>query len=268
MEVTHAYPNGSSKIESSYSRIPRYKKEIQELGVKISSSIDELLLAVDYVLLETNDGHPRLAQAQKVIDANKPLFIDKPVAASYKHVKEIYTLAEQARLPIFSSSGLRYAPSTQKLIQESSIGDILGVSTYCSSKREASHPSMYWYGIHGIEGIFALMGTGCKEVQMLSTSVSDLVIGKWENERIATFRGIRTGKATYGGTAFGEKGVANIGKFEGYEPLVEEIGHFFTTGKSPVAPEETLEIYAFMSACDLSYQRGGKWVELEEILSQ
>ena len=40
---------------------------------------------------------------------------------------------------------------------------------------------------------------------------------------------------------------------------------FFKTGVPPVAPEETLELIAFMQAADLSKTRGGQEVRLSEI---
>jgi hypothetical protein len=41
---------------------------------------------------------------------------------------------------------------------------------------------------------------------------------------------------------------------------------FFRTGKSPVSPEETLEIYAFMEAADVSKQKGGAAVDMQEVM--
>src|SRR5262245_17441710 len=59
-KVTYAFPKGSDDIESSVTRIPGYIDEIKKFGVKIAESIKELLDNVDVVLLETNDGKPRL----------------------------------------------------------------------------------------------------------------------------------------------------------------------------------------------------------------
>ena len=75
--VVAAYPKGSSDIESSYSRIPRFTEAVTELGVQIVDSIEELLEKVDAVLLETNDGKPHLEQAIPVLKAGKIMFIDK-----------------------------------------------------------------------------------------------------------------------------------------------------------------------------------------------
>jgi len=49
---------------------------------------------------------------------------------------------------------------------------------------------------------------------------------------------------------------------------VVEIIRFFQTGKPPVAPEETLEIFAFMEAAGESRDSGGGSVRLAEIFAR
>ncbi len=95
--------------------MPRYTKEIQELGVEIVDSISELLTRVDGVLLETNDGRPHLEQVLPVLQAGKPVFIDKPMAGTLADCLAIVAAAERANVPIFSSSSLRYTPSAQEI---------------------------------------------------------------------------------------------------------------------------------------------------------
>ena len=48
-----------------------------------------------------------------------------------------------------------------------------------------------------------------------------------------------------------------------YRPLVVEIVKFFQTGKPPVSPEETLEIFAFMDAAQKSKEQGGKPIRVQ-----
>ncbi len=45
-----------------------------------------------------------------------------------------------------------------------------------------------------------------------------------------------------------------------------EIANFFKTGKPPVSPEQTLEIFAFMEGADESKRQGGASVTLESLL--
>lgn len=265
--VVAAYPKGSPDIPSSTERVPAYTKEVQALGVEIVDSIDVLLTKVDAVLLETNDGRPHLEQALPVFKSGKPVFIDKPIAGSLTDAVAIFAAARQYKVPMFSSSSLRFSKNAQAL-RNGKLGKITGCDAYSPCSLEATHPDLYWYGIHGVETLFTVMGTGCDKVSRLSSPDYDLVSGVWTDGRLGTFRGIRKGGGGYGGTAFAAQGVEPIGGYDGYRPLLVEIVKFYRTGVSPVSEEETLEIYAFMEAADESKRHGGVPVTLASVMEK
>ncbi len=266
--VVAAYPWGSRTIESSYSRIPGYTEEIKKMGVLIVDSIKGLLEMVDVVLLETNDGNLHLEQALEVFRAGKRVFIDKPVAGSLEDTIAIYKASGEFNVPVFSSSSLRWSKNSYALRNGELIGEIIGADTFSPAMIEPSHPDLFWYGVHGVESLFTIMGTGCKEVVRVHHPDTDVVVGTWENGRIGTFRGIRKGRTGYGGNAFGETGVHEIGPYEGYGPMMKEVIEFFKTGIPPVSQHETIEIFAFMEAADESKRRGGRTVYLEEVINK
>lgn len=266
-KVVAAYPKGSPDIESSTSRVAGYTKQFEEMGIEIVDSIPALLLKVDAVLLETNDGRPHLEQVRPVLKAGKPVFIDKPIAGSLSDAITIFAEAEELGVPVFSASSLRYIKFGQE-VRDGLVGEVTGADTYSPASLEATHPDLFWYGIHGVEALFTVMGPGCEEVTRVTSKDYDLVVGKWKDGRIGTFRGIRAGSRGYGGTAFGTKGTKVIGPYAGYAPLVEEIVTFFQTGKAPVSKEETLQIYAFMEAADESKRLGGKPVSVQEVMKK
>ena len=213
------YPKGSPDIESSVSRVPGYTVEIQKLGVEIVESLDDLIAQSDAIVLETNDGRPHLEQVTPCLKAGRPVFIDKPIAGSLTDAVAIFELGRHYKTPLFSSSSLRYSTGAQAL-RNGSLGEITGCSTYSPCSLEKTHPDLFWYGIHGVEMLFTVMGTGCESVTRASTPNFELVTGTWNNDRIGTFRGIRRGGSGYGGMAFGTKGVGPVGKYYAYAPLV------------------------------------------------
>lgn len=267
-KVVAAFPQGSEDIKNSVDRIPGYIKQVQELGVEVVDSIEQLLEKVDVVLLETNDGRPHLEQARAVFKAGKPVFIDKPVAASLKDAVAIYKEAAENKVPMFSASSLRYMANAYAVRHENKIGKVLGADTFSPATLEPTHPDLFWYGIHGVEILFTVMGPGCESVTRFSTPDSEIVIGKWKDGRLGTFRGMRTGKHDYGGTAYGTEGNLFLGKFDGYEPLAVKIAEFFKSKTSPIEDRETLEIYAFMEAAEISKYNGGVSVSIEETLKK
>jgi hypothetical protein len=269
--VVAAYPKGSPDIVSSTSRVPEYTKKVQDLGVEIVDSIDALLEKVDVVLLESNDGRPHLEQVLPVLKAGKPVFIDKPIAGTLADAVAIFEAGRHYKTPLFSSSSLRYAPGAQE-IRNGKIGEVKGCDAYSPASLEATHPDLFWYGIHGVETLFTVMGTGCERVTRVNTPGIDVVVGVWGGDRVGTFRGVRSeaggGQISYGGTAFGTKGIEQIGPYGGYRPLVVEIVKFFRTRKAPISEQETLEIYTFMEAADESKRQGGVPVKLSTVLEK
>jgi hypothetical protein len=263
--VVAAYPHGSKDIESSVSRIPKITEDIKKYGVKIVGSIEELLKQVDVVLLETNDGRLHYEQALPVLKAGKRLFIDKPISASLADAVAIFKAAKEYNTPIFSSSSLRFAPTVQDIAKGKTVGKVLGANTFSPCTIEKTHPDLFWYGIHGVETLFTIMGRGCRQVVRVHQDGTDVAVGTWQDGRIGVFRGTRTGQYDLGGTAFGEKGNNHFPAEGGYEPLLKEIVQFFKTGIPPVSDEETIEIFTFMEAADESKRLGGVPVELEKI---
>lgn len=263
-EVVAAYPQGSSVIESAYSRIPKYTEEVQKYGVKITESIAELLELVDCVLLETNDGHLHLEQAAEVFRAGKKIYIDKPLGATLAEAIAIYALAERYGATFFSSSAVRFTPLNQE-IRAGKYGRVTGADTYSPHHPEATHPDFGYYGLHGVEELYTVMGPGCEAVSRVHTADGDLVCGRWSDGSLGSFRAIIHGPGRYGGTAFTEKEAIRTGGYVGYQPLVDAILTFFTTGVCPIDKEETLEIFAFMEASNLSLQQGGKTVPLASV---
>jgi predicted dehydrogenase len=264
-KVVAAFKGGSKDIPSSSSRVDQFSKTLQEkYQVKFYDTIDELCQNVDAVLLESVDGRPHLEQARPVLRAHKRLFIDKPMAGSLKDAAEIFKLAKEQGVPVFSSSSLRFAKNTQA-VHKGSLGKISYAETSGPCELEPHHADLFWYGIHGVEALYTIMGTGCQTVQRGSTVDGKIeVTGDWGGGRKGIFREDKE----FHGLAKGEKGEAPAGSFDGYLPLVEEIMKFFQTGVEPVKPEETLEILAFMEAADQSKREGGAAVSVPQTLKR
>ena len=268
-KVVVGYSGGSPDIPSSANRVDKFTKQLRDdFGVEIVDSIEELCRKVDCVLLESVDGRPHLEQARPVIEAKKPLFIDKPMAGNLADVLEIFKLAREHNVPCWSSSSLRFSPGIINMRSNSKVGAVLGCAAFSPCSLEEHHPDLYWYGVHGVEILFTIMGPGCESVRRIQTKDAEFVVGLWKDGRIGTYRGIKKGKSDYGALVYGTKGVVQSGRYGGYEPLVVEIVKFFKTGLVPVPTEETIEIFAFMSAADESKAKNGEPVLISSIIEE
>lgn len=256
--VVAAYPLGNPDIPLNGKRIPVYSDEMKKLGIKVVKNLTELLCLVDVVLLETNDGNMHLEQAEVILKAGKPVFIDKPIANSYSDAFRIFSLAERYHVPVFSTSSLRYIQGLHNIDKKT----ILGADVYSPAHVEPSHKDLYWYGIHGVEMLFALLGPDCKSVKTTHTVDYDIYVGKWSGGRVGTLRGTRKGIDAFGGTVFTDAGTIILGAYQGYAPLLREIVAFFESRKSPVQKEETLTVCRFIDAAFESKIKNGEEVRL------
>ena len=264
--VVAAFKGGSADIESSHTRVEGYTKTlVEKYGVKIYDNIKEVCENVDAILLTSLDGRPHLSQVRPVFEANKPVFVDKPVAGTLKDAVEIYRLAKESNVPCFSSSSLRWYPGVVE-VANADVGELISVLSYGPAPSEPNHPDLFWYGIHPTEALFTVMGTGCETVTRTSTEDTVVVTGIWKDGKVGTLHGLAKGRFGYKVTAFGSKAIVEQTKGGDYTPMLREVIKFFNTGKPPVAPETTLEIYAFMEAADESKRRGGTPVKISEVL--
>ena len=239
-----------------------YTQELKEKwGVEIVNSIPELCRKVDGVLITSVDGRPHLEQARQVIAAGLPFFVDKPIAGSFADGLEIARLAKKAGVPWFGGSSLRWWKGMREAIDPDKVGAILGCDAYSPCSLEPHHPDLFWYGVHGVEILYAAMGKGCQTVSRTSTPDTEMVVGVWKDGRVGTFRGTRQGSHGYGATIFGTK-IDTTVEGHSYKGLVETMVQFFQTKKSPIDPEEMVELLAFMEAADASKAQGGKPVPL------
>lgn len=267
--VVAAYVGGSPDLPESASRLQGYTTTLKDkYGVQILGSITEVCAKVDAVMILSLDGRPHLAQVKEVLLSGKPFFLDKPVAASLKDIVAIYQAAEEAKVPFFSASAMRWYPGVIEVATAESTPALAAIS-YGPSPLLPFHPDLYFYGIHPAEALFTVMGTGCVEVRRTASPNASVVTGRWEGDRLGTLHAIHAlpmGSAHYKLTRFGEKGVVEQKNQGDYTPLLREIVKFFQTRQPPVSRDQTLEIYAFLEAAEQSRSQNGKPVALRDVL--
>jgi len=266
IKVVAAFKGGSPDMPISADRLDKFATTIQEkYGVEIVGSIEELLQKVDVVLLESVDGRPHLAQATPVLKAGKRVFIDKPLSNSLADARAIVRLAQETGTPFFSASSARYHPDIPRLRDNPGVGKVTKVQGSSPLNRLDHHPDLYFYAIHGVEALYAVMGRGCVSVSRKTEDGVDVTTGKWNDGRIGVYRELRKGDPTPPVQVWGTEGTAAASSAKSYAGLIGVIAEFFQTGKPPVDPAETLEVFEFMTAAQLSAERGGAEVPLAEV---
>ncbi len=264
--VVAAFPAGSPDIEESKSRIDGFTATVRDkFGVRIVSSVPEACKDVDAILLLSLEGRPRLELMKQVIAAGKPVFMDKPVAATLKDAVEIYKLATTAQVPVFSASAVRWYPGVLEVANAEKT-PARGVISYGPAHVLPHHPDLFFYGIHPTEALFTVMGGGCLSVTRTTTPSESVVTGLWSGDRLGTLHAIHEGAKGYKLIRFGDTQVTEQKSEGDYTPMLREIVKFFQTKQPPVSPKQTLEIYAFMEAAEESKRRDGARVTLRDVM--
>jgi hypothetical protein len=254
--IVAAYKGGSPDFAPSRDRIEGFTRQLQEkFGVEIVGSIAELCARVDGVLLTSVDGRVHLAEARAIIAARKPMFIDKPLAATLEDAREIARLAKEAGVPWFSTSTLRYGVAAMRT------GDVSGADVWGPGPLGEGHPlDLSYYAIHEAEMLFTLLGPGCEEVTRVRTADADVVTCRWRDGRLGTMRALRP-YGTYGAVVFrrdakGQTAQTGVPS-SSLAPLARDLLKFFGSGVPPVSNEETLDLFAFLDAAQRSVSAGG-----------
>jgi len=231
-------------------RIPGYKKEIENLGIALVDKPEEMIGKVDGMLIESQEGAVHWNRARPFMEAGLPCFIDKPFTCGVDDAKKLADLADTKKLPIMSASALRYAPELAKFMADPNHGKIVGALAYSPGTLNERNPGLYHYSIHAVEILYTIMGRGCERVSCTHERDVDVVTGQWQDGRVGTVRGIRSGHSEYGCVIFSEQAVhvLPIGTRYIYRELLKQVVRMFQTKKAPLDICETIEIAAFIEA--------------------
>lgn len=257
---------GSS--EMSPDRIELFQPQIEACGVEIVSSPEQMLGQIDAVLILSLSGQVHLKRVLPFLEAGIPAFIDKPFTCSWQEAEQLVELAQKRNTLVFGSSALRFSEEVLNFQQQAErYGTLNGCLCFGPAKRAQGNPGLFHYGIHTCELLFTLMGTGCEWVCNHWSEDAEVVTAGWQDGRLATLRGNRTGSTAYGFIAFCETGVipVSVSTRSVYRNLCRQIVRGFETNQPIVPHEVTLEITRFVSASLLSEQHKGERVYLNEL---
>jgi hypothetical protein len=234
--------------------IKKYTPLVEELGVTLVARPETMIGKVDGMLIESLEGEPHYERARPFLEAGIPCYIDKPFACRLTDARKIVDLAARKKVPVFSSSSLRYAPELVQYLADPKHGKVNGALAYGPAPLNEADPSrnpgLFHYGIHAVEMLYTLMGPGCRKVTCTHEKGVDLVSGQWQDGRVGSVRGIRAGAAAYGFLAFAERGVQNFAVSTQYiyRELLKKVVAMFQTGKPPIDPGVSVELVGFIEA--------------------
>jgi predicted dehydrogenase len=256
--VIAGYPGGSPDIDVSKNRVEGFTKDLKEkYGVEIMNSPEDVAKACDLVFITAVDGRIHRQLFERVVSFKRPTFIDKPFTTSLADAKEIFRLAEQNNVPVMSCSSLRYADGLTEALK----GDeVIGCDAFGPMDLIPQLPGFFWYGVHVVEIMQRVMGTGCQSVAVTKTDDFDLLAARWSDNRVATMRGVRHSHHKFGVTLHRKSDFDFVNlqqnKRAWYANMLDAILKSLPQGKSDVTKEDTLEVIRIIEAANESRETG------------
>ncbi len=259
-QVITAFPGGSANFELSISRVTGYAEDLkQRFGVRLAERPEEVAEECDAILLLSADGYVHRELFEKIVPFGKPVFIDKPLANSLEEARVIAQLAQEAAVPVMSTSALRYAEAITQYLNTNN-ERITNVECFGPMYMEPTQKGYFWYGIHLVEMMFTLMGPDCRSVRATSSGDLEIISGVWKDGRSGMLKGSRSGELPFVASVHGEQNSAfitvNSADKPFYASLLEQVMSLFQTGVPAVPMDVTLQVIRFIEAANESKKTG------------
>jgi len=225
----------------------------------VADKLEDMIGAVDAVLLTRDDPEHHVAMARPFIEAGIPLFIDKPLASS---TADLAYFAEQVKAGkfIMSCSSQRYANEIRIVKQDiASLGQLELITAV--GKKD-------WikYGVHLMEGIFSLIDdVPAKSVQHIGKEGQDIVHIEMSNGLHITMHLFMEITGTFQISVFGRNGWRLIDIRNSYSMFRDNIIEFVRSvqeGKPRLDFSKTTNIIRTLVAAAESLQQGGQKIML------
>lgn len=253
--VVAVYRGGNPALDLSRNRIEGITAQLTSTWkLPLVAHIQDLCPIVDGLLLLSVDPSLRQQEFQEALACGKPVFVDKPLAPDLRTAERMAKAAQQAHVPWFSASSLRFGPVGELRQMTLRGADVWGPGAL----RGDYALDLAWYGIHSIEMLYGAMGAGAQSVSRVHTKDCDVLTIVWGDGRVGVVHLVRPDMAfgIAALTADGRSLALNNVAID-YAPLLREIVAFVRDRKSPTPAEETLEEFALMDAAQRSSRAGG-----------
>jgi predicted dehydrogenase len=223
-------------------------------------NMEDLIGRVDAVLLARDDPKNHKPMAKPFIQADIPIFIDKPLTDNLKDLEYFSGQVDSGKF-IMSCSSMRYASENRAVKQN--------IETFGKIELAAATGKKDWikYGVHMIEGLFSFFDDpGAVSVKHISRkSGKDIVYIEFETGLLATINLFYDITPTFQMSIFGHSGWELIEYTNWYAMFRDNLIEFIRSvkqGKPRLQFHKTQNIIKTLIAAGESLNQGGKTILL------
>lgn len=225
----------------------------------VVARLEDMVGQVDAVILGRDDPENHVALAKPFIDADIPIFIDKPLAYSREDLEWFADQVRKGRF-IMSCSSMRYANECRVAKQElNALGKIELVTAV--GKKDWKK-----YGIHLLEAIFGVLDDPIPEsVQHIGELDREVVHVRLANGMQITLHLFNAISGTFQVTFFGQQGWKQVDIRNSYSMFRDNLIEFVRSvkdGKPRLDFDKTYRLMAVIIAANESRLMGGKQLSI------
>ena len=261
MRVTHVW--GETK------QLARRASEVGRIP-NVVSDPSEMVGQIQGACVDHRHGKFHLPAARPLLEANVPLFIDKPFCYRLSEGKRFLTRAKALSTPVTSFSVLPHQATFVQFKRDlNALGRIYSVVSTGPCDLKSKYGGIFFYGIHQVDMILKLLGSNLKHAQVIRGAKDNHIgILTYRDGTTATMNLIGSGSSTFHLSAIGEKG--RIDRTIAFDQNTYLTGtrtfcRMFKTGKNPETVESMLAPVATLEALEKSVLRNARFAVSQKI---
>lgn len=251
-----------TEVVAAWESEPRGEDWCEKNNIPRAESARAVAEGCDAVMvLAPNTIEAHLDLCREVFPARKPTLVDKLLAPDVSTAKQVFGLAEQYGVRLFSSSALRFAEELTDILPAPGVTP---AGLFARGMGEWEH-----YGMHTVslamaicqEPVCRIINTGSGQAAVVTVEYAGgdralievrSAANQWE--AFPWLIGFQNGENCVTRT------IKDFDAF--YSNLMEHALDFFETGKSPISEAEILRVVSIMEGASRSREAGGVWIEL------
>jgi predicted dehydrogenase len=210
----------------------------------------DMLGKVDGIMVDHRDGQYHLAAARPFVEAGFPVFVDKPISTSLDDARAFLKLRRERRVAVTTMSSIPHQACIRGIREQlATIGTVKGVHLNGPGDPHSTYGGIFFYGIHQVDLMVALFGTGAQTVMAMENGNTFTGIVRYAD-------GLNVTVGMPGAKAFSITAVGTTGSFHTpitmdshpYAATTTLFTDMFATGVEPFADSRMLAPIAVLEA--------------------